>query len=85
MTVFFNRRNINTLMLIHHHFDVLALFQPGTPEVKHSDSYSLKEFVFMLKLSQNRKFLSKNGRNSGFHGLFAASSNSLLTWTAGKA
>lgn len=74
MAVFFNRRNINTLMLIHHHFDVLALFQPGTSEVKCSDSYSLKEFVFMLKLSQNRKFLSKNEQKPGIHGLFAGSS-----------
>lgn len=69
------------------HLGVLALFQPGTSEVKLSDSYSLKEFVFMLKFSQNRKFPSRNEQNSGIHGLFVSqlqSSNSLLTWTAGK-
>lgn len=74
-------------MLIDLHLGVLALFQPGTSEVKLSDSYSLKEFVFTLKFSQNRKFLSRNEQNSGIHGLFFSqlqSSNSLLTWTAGK-
>lgn len=52
MTVFFDRRNINTLMLINLHFYVLALSQPGTSEVKSSDSRFLKEFVSMLKLNQ---------------------------------
>lgn len=78
MTVFFNRRNINPLMLIHLHFYVLALFQPGTSEVKYSDSYFLKEFVFMLKLSQSRKFLSKNEQNSGIFGCLQAAPKLLL-------
>lgn len=72
MAVFFSRRNINTLMLIDLHLDVLALFQPATSEVKLSDSYSLKEFVSMLKFSQTRKFLSRNDQNSGIRGLFVS-------------
>lgn len=55
-------------MLIHLHFYVLALSQPGTSEVKSSDSHFLKEFVFMLKLSQKWKFLPKNEPNSGIRG-----------------